>query len=378
MNAASRILISFKAGQKVATYSVRKQVKGGKKHIVQTKILTPRGALTEESVYGKIKIIEKEKPLKYIFENPDLIIKNYIKNLVKERLALYNNDSKLALSSLKNQPIFIDPENQVELKYASCYKDAYVLKYPISTIKPKDTEYIVDLKVKELVQKRLEQFNNNPKEAFKEPLYFDSKKKNQIKTIRLLTNLSEVEPLKKNENGEPIAFVKPGNNHHIALYYDENNKLVEHICTFWHAVQRKKFGIPVIIKNPKEIWDLILKEKFDLPDNFLEKLPPVNLTFSTSMQQYEMFILGMDDDSFEIAYNEKDYSILSQYLYRVQNLSSLDYTFRHHLETNLDNSLDAKNMKKFYRIRSFNSFQKLNPKKVKISLLGELRLVEND
>jgi CRISPR-associated endonuclease Csn1 len=187
-----------------------------------------------------------------------------------------------------------------------------------------------------------------------------------------------VEPLKKNENGEPIAFVKPGNNHHIALYYDENNKLVEHICTFWHAVQRKKFGIPVIIKNPKEIWDLILKEKFDLPDNFLEKLPPVNLTFSTSMQQYEMFILGMDDDSFEIAYNEKDYSILSQYLYRVQNLSSLDYTFRHHLETNLDNSLDAKNMKKFYRIRSFNSFQKLNPKKVKISLLGELRLVEND
>mgnify|MGYP006974661308 CR=1 FL=1 len=61
--------------------------------MAQKGIIIPRGALSEESVYGKINIIEKNKPVKYLFENPHLIFKPYIKNLVEARIAQYNGDS---------------------------------------------------------------------------------------------------------------------------------------------------------------------------------------------------------------------------------------------------------------------------------------------
>ena len=41
----------------------------------------------EQFVYGQIKIIDKDKPLKFLFENPDLIIEVTVKNIVKERTA---------------------------------------------------------------------------------------------------------------------------------------------------------------------------------------------------------------------------------------------------------------------------------------------------
>lgn len=374
-DAISKILISFKSGKKVATYSVRKKLSAGKKVIVQRNILTPRGPLTEETVYGKIKIIEKEKPLKYIFANPDSIVKKYIKDLVKARLALYDNNSKLALSSLTKDPIYLDEKKEIKLTYASCYQDAYVVKTPIKNIKQKDIPYIVDLKVRQLIKNRLEQYNYNVNEAFKEPLYFDSEKKKEIKRVRIRVDLKSIDILRKDENNRPIAFVIPGNNHHLALYYNDKNQVEEHICTFWHAVERKKYGVPIIIKNPKETWDYVMEKNFDLPEDFLSKLPPINFNYYTSLQKNEMFILGMDNESFEKALYEKDYKTLSQYLYRVQKLSSKDYYFRHHLEPKIDDSETAKAMKKFYRITSIQAFTSLNPKKVKISLIGELSLV---
>ncbi|MFN7015189.1 MAG: type II CRISPR RNA-guided endonuclease Cas9, partial [Bacteroidia bacterium] len=73
----SEVIVSFKPGKKVVTYGKRFSKKNGKRIKVQDHILVPRGPLSEESVYGKIKVIEKEKPLKYLFENPQLIFKPY-------------------------------------------------------------------------------------------------------------------------------------------------------------------------------------------------------------------------------------------------------------------------------------------------------------
>ncbi len=69
---ADKILISFKSGKKVATKGVRKIKKDGKKVIVQRDILTPRGQLHEQFVYGKIKVVIKDKNLKYLFYLADL------------------------------------------------------------------------------------------------------------------------------------------------------------------------------------------------------------------------------------------------------------------------------------------------------------------
>jgi CRISPR-associated endonuclease Csn1 len=377
---ASEILISFKAGKKVATLGTRKIKKNGKKQIVQKGIIVPRGALSEESVYGKIKTIERKKPLKYLFENPDLIFNDRIRKLVKERLANHANDSKISLASLKNDPIYLNEEKRIRLEYATCYKEEVVLKYPVETIKVKDIEYIIDEKVKAIVKARLEQFGNREKEAFRTPLYFNEEKKIPIKTVRMSTNLSSIEPVKKDNKGKNIGFVKPGNNHHIAFYIDESGMKHEHLCTFWHGVERKKYNLPIVIKEPKKVWDSILNEKNKYLEEFLQKLPSDKWSLVESLQQNEMFILGLSEVDFNDFTQRNDYSLLSKHLYRTQKLSmkgngQIDLWFRHHLETEINDSSEAKLSKRFYNVQSIGAFENLNPKKVFVTNLGEIKRV---
>ncbi len=369
---AAEILISFKAGKKVATVGRRIVKKGGKKEIAQTGIIVPRGPLSEESIYGKIKTIELKKPIKYLFEHPDLIFKPYIRKLVEERLAQHDNDQKKALLSLKKEPIYLGKGKRKPLKYGTCFKEEYVIKYPLESIKAKDVEYIIDETVKILVKKRLAKYKNREKEAFKEPLYFNEEKKIPVRTVRLYTGLTAIEPMKKDENGKYIGFVKPGNNHHIALYIDEDGNKIEHCCSFWHAVERKKYRLPVVIENPKEVWDKILLNGDEYPQSFLEKLPNDKWKFDVSLQQNEMFILGMKPDEFQKALKGNDRKMVSDHLFRVQKIANRNYVFRHHLETQLNDSEEAKESKRFYLFRSISAFDKLNPQKVKVNNLGEI------
>ena len=67
--------------------------------------------------------------------------------------------------------------------------------------------------------------------------------------------------------------------------------------------------------------------------------------------------------------------MLSRHLYRVQKLSSMYYVFRYHLETEVkDEKNTSGEIPKFYRIKSLGAYQKLNPRKVKIDLLGRISL----
>lgn len=382
-----KVLISFKPGKKVATIGSRKAKINGKKQVVQKNIIVPRGPLSEESVYGKIKRIEANKPLKYLFENPHLIFKYYIKEKVETRIAEHDGNVKKALASLKKEAIYLDNEKTKVLEYGTCYKkeDEVVIKYPISSIKAKDLPFIIDNKVKEIVKKRLEQFNNKEKEAFKNiennPVWYNEEKKIPIKTVRMSTGLSSVEPVKKDQNGKDIGFVKPGNNHHIAFYVDENGKNVEHGCTFWQAVERKKYKLPVIIKNPKVVWDKILQQKDEYPQNFLEKLPKDKWRLVESLQQNEMFILGMSTEEYENATKGNNKACLSKYLYRVQKISiksngQIDIWFRHHLETELIDTNESKISRRFINVQSISAFLKESPVKVKVDRLGNISVSE--
>lgn len=375
-NEAAKILVSFKSGKKVATPGKRKIKLNGRKQVVQSGIIVPRGALSEESVYGKIKTIEKEKPIKYLFENPHLIYKNYIKSLVEDRLAKHNNNPKAAIASLKKETIYLDENKTIPLQYATCYKDQYVIKYPIESIKAKDLDSIIDKRVREIIKERLEQYENKEKEAFKNieenPVWYNVEKKIPIKTVRCFTGLSAVEPVKRNNEGKEIGFVKPGNNHHIAFYTNENGKKQEHVCSFWHAVERKKYNIPVIIKNPQEVWDRILENQSEYPQSFLDKLPEDKWQFEESLQQNEMFVMGLSNEEVEKHLSENNLNKLSHHLYRVQKITSSDYWFRHHLETSLNDSETAKESRRFYRLKSIGSLEKLNPIKIIINHLGEI------
>ncbi len=85
-----------------------------------------------------------------------------------------------------------------------------------------------------------------------------------------------------------------------------------------------------------------------------------------------MFILGLEQDEFEVAMRDKDFALLSKYLYRVQKIQKGDYWFRHHLQTKVDDiSLSSKNAGIFQRF-SLKSFLESYPQKIRISLLGEI------
>jgi CRISPR-associated endonuclease Csn1 len=374
-NKVAEIIVSFKPGKKVATWGKRFIKKNGKRIKVQDRILVPRGPLSEESVYGKIKTIEKNKPVKYLFENPHLIFKPYIKELVEQRLAEHGGDVKKALASLKKNPIYLDDKKTIPLEYGTCYKEEYVIKYPLQSLKLKDVPYIVDKKARDLIAARLKQFNDNPKEAFKEPVFLDEAKTIPIRSVRLFTGLAAVEPIMYDDKGNPIGYVKPGNNHHIAIYMDDQGNKIPHLCTFWHAVERKKYGLPVIIENPAMVWETILRKPEKYPQLFVEKLPQANWNFLISLSENELFLLNLDEEYYQDLLRQRNYRELSKYIYRLQKLSLFDIYFRHHLETSVDDS-DNKDVivktRKRIRIQSIKALFDAKVRKIKVNRLGEI------
>lgn len=314
-NAAEHIAISFKGGKRAASVGKRYIYKGGKRICVQRGIIIPRGALSEESVYGRIRNSENGK-------------------------------------------------------------QEYVIKYKVKDITLKDVDYVVDRRIREILRNRLEQFDGNPKKAFAEPILDHQGRK--IRSVRCYTGLNSTVPLHYNEYGEAISYVKPGNNHHVAIYEDENGKLQEHIVTFWHAVERKKYGLPIIVTDTAKMWDQVTD---DMPETFQEQLPEsAKWHFKFSMQQNEMFVLGMSEELYQEAMRNEDYVMLSKHLYRVQSISQKDYFFRHHLETTVDDKYNGEKnaalstaLGKLIRVKSLGALKDKNPHKVHISITGKIR-----
>ena len=393
------ILISYKAGKKVA--SISKYKAKGKNAV--SGVIVPRGALSKEFVYGKIKTLSHDiknnelikYSVKYLFENPNLIFKEKIKKLVVERLNQYENDSKKALNSLKKDPIYLDEKKQVKLEWATCWSEEVVLKYPLTSITAKDVNYIVDEDIKQKVRERLlaYTYNNKEKEAFKETLWFNEERQIPILSVRLYTGLKAVEAVKKDKNGKEIGYVWPQNNHHIAIYKDENGNLVELPATFWHSVERKGFFYKyftkdernqiqdnTVIKQSRALWDKIIQIEDDKISNaFKENLPKDNWTYITSMQRNEMFVFGLNEDELNEAIRDNNYRLIHKHLYRVNSIATKNYQFRLHTETKVDdkyngvkNEMKSKELGKLIIIQSLGMWKERNPIKVKIDRLGNI------
>lgn len=264
--------------------------------------------------------------------------------------------------------------------------DKVVCKYPLQSLKPKDVGYIVDEVLREKVRERITQ--HGEKEAFAKPLYLDEAKTQEVRSVRCFTgkDQSKLVPLRYNVEGEAVGFVAPGNNHHLALYKDDDGNVVESIVTFWQAVERARYGLPIVVVNPREVMEKALAIP-GLPESVLKALkalPASNLRLMEVLRMNDMFLIGMTDEEIQVAIEAKDYSTLSRHLYRVQKLSSRYYVFRYHLETEVkdEKKSEVKDEKeeevktpKFYRVQSMKAYVKLNPRKVKIDLLGRISLV---
>lgn len=380
----SAINISFKPGKKVATFSRRLIAKGNNKICAQKHILTPRGPLSEESVYGKVqRKITRNIKLDKNFKSVESIIDPKLKDIVRQRVTDKNGDSVIAFSNLKKDPIWLDKRKEVALTSVDIidYVSEFVIKYPLESITAKDTEFIIDKAIKEKVAERLKAHSNDHKLAWKDlatnPLWFNEEKKIPIKRIRLYTGLNadSVVPIKVKDTTWDIEYekyVKPGNNHHIAIYRDGDGKLVEHVVTFWHATERKKYGLAVIIKKPVEVWDQILNEKRELPNAFLEKLPKDGWEYVTSMQQNESFIFGLSNEEVVTALKNKKYKELAPFIFRVRKLTAGNYWFNQQYETKPRESLSEKKAKRCVQA----SLSSMNGIKIKINILGEITLAD--
>ncbi|MBP3838628.1 MAG: HNH endonuclease [Prevotella sp.] len=345
----NKILVSFKAGKKSASTGKRIKYVKGKKEVLQEGIIIPRGALHEEGVYGQIEINgEKEIVKKYklgkgaqgfVFTGKE----TYEEKVKKTGEVKVDDKIKNVLDSIV--------DGNIRAKVLQRLNQGF----------EEGKDYRNDVK------KALDNLNN----LEKNPIFADENETIPIRTVRCRTGLSAVVPVKRNEQGKPIGFVKPGNNHHISIYRDKEGQLQEHTVTFWHAVERKKYGLPVIIENPTEVWDSIMDKQ--LPESFLEKLPDVNWAFEMSLQQNEMFVLGMEDDAFEDAMRKNDYLTLGQSIYKVQNLSEKQYRFSLHTATKFDVKRMNKADKSFYNIQSIDALLNLHPHKVHISVIGKIK-----
>ncbi len=158
-----------------------------------------------------------------------------------------------------------------------------------------------------------------------------------VKKVRLKGTSSNIRQVKEDVN----KWVEPGNNHHIVIYKDAQGNYKEEPVTFWEAVQRKNRGKPVVNKEPEN-----------------------GAQFVTSLEENEMFVIGLTDE--ELWDNKDNPQFLSPYLYRVQKVSSSDYNFRHHLASTIEDKSTLQ------RIQSFKKWENVNPIKVRINRLGQV------
>ena len=264
-----------------------------------------------------------------------------------------------------------------ELMEASLYgkiisngEERIVKRYPLHALKGT----VVDPRLRELITQREQRSTTEAKGA---PLYLDAEKKQEVRSVRCYVTQPAVDkaiPVCFDEQGKAITFAKSGSNHHVAIYRTVQGELTESLVTFWDAIDRARYGLPLIIKHPREVAEQVLQRE-DIPEKVLRLLPPADYEFVDSFQLNEMVIIGLSDEELQRAIDQQDYRTLSEHLYRVQQISSMYYVFRYHLETSVADDKNTKGrIPKFHRIQSFKSYKAKNIRKVRIDLLGRITL----
>ncbi|WP_314054533.1 type II CRISPR RNA-guided endonuclease Cas9 [Porphyromonas catoniae] len=316
MKHVEEILISFRPGKRTVTRG-RNVYKRSSKTDVQRGVLIPRGALSEETIYGTIQLHRKDR-------SGTELVRSYVKRI------------------------------------------------PLSKVNPSNVKNIVDSQIREVVQAALLSLSGR-KGVLPTELYLDDSRRRVVRSVRCLVRSSTLIPIRFNADGEAIGFTKPGGNHHVALYRDGVGNIRESVVPFFRAVERARYGIPMIISDPSKAREQA-RANPNLPESVLLSLPEEDWQLEEFLQRDEMFLLGMTDEAIDRAMETKDYTTLGRHLYRVQNLAAGDYVFRYHLETTLDGKDNVGDIPSSYRIASQKIYQELNPRKVKIDLLGRISL----
>ena len=308
-NAVDRILVSYSPNEKILTKISKVIIKNGKKY--QSVGFSARGRLHREYYFGRHPRLVSDSADGFGFE--------------KDR---------------KGNIVYY-----------------YHIRKPITSIENhKHVEKIVDAGIRKLIVNKLREQNIHTSSSFKipqnffydkegNPLLFLPNKRGEpvpVKKVRLRESIGNAVRLKDDLN----QWVNPYNNHHVVIYLNEKGELKESIVSFWEVIER--------IQQGQEIY----------------QLPGDGTKMITTLRVNEMFLLNLPEDLFA---GQKRQSLseqfLSKHLYRVQKLSSMYYTFRHHLASTIQNE------KQEWRIQSMSAWTQANPVKVKMDLLGNIEII---
>ena len=371
------ILVSIKAKNKVVTRNVnRTKKKGGCNEKVQ---LTPRGQLHNETVYGSIyRYKTKEEPVgaKFDIARIDTVASPVYRDALRSRLAEYGNDPKKAFTgknALDKNPIFLDAMHtrMVPAVVKTVMSERiYTVRKEINSENFKDEKAIskvIDARVRSILLARLEECGGNAKKAFsnldENPIWLNREKGIAVKRVTITgvsnavalhdkRDMNGIPVLDAEGNGLPCDFVSTSNNHHIAIFMDEDGNLQEHVVSFLEAVSAATMGAPVVDKGYKksEGWE-----------------------FRFTMKQNEYFVFPDEKTGFnphDIDLTDPDnYAMISPNLFRVQKFATRDYFFRHHLETDVKEIKELKGIT-WKRISKVNDMKGVV--KVRVNHLGQI------
>jgi len=365
------VLVSHKAKNKVVTKN-RNKIDGRKE---AQEVLTPRGQLHKETIYGKIlQYASKEEKISAKFDAATIAMVSNprYRSTLLDRLIACGNDPKKAFTgknSPSKSPIYFDQQKQLavpeKVKLVWLEEDYTIRKEISPDLK---IEKVIDQGVKRILEQRLLEYGGDTKKAFADldnnPIWLNEEKGIAIKRVTisgvknaeaLHTKKDHLGQVQKDKDGKPmpVDFVSTGNNHHVAIYEDENGALQERIVSFYEAVARVNNGFPIIDKHYNQ---------------------HLGWKFLFSMKQNEMFLFPSEEfDPKQInLLDRSNYKLISKNLFRVQKfgeLSKSGFWFRHHLETSVDvnKSLRSISYFDFYS----KDFMK-NIVKVRINHLGEI------
>lgn len=367
-------LVSIKAKNKVTTININTTKKKG--GLNKKKQLTPRGQLHLETVYGSIKqYVTKEEKVGANFDEQTIltVANKKCREALLKRLKEFDNDPKKAFTgknSLDKNPLYFGTLQT----YKVPTKVKTVSLETIYTIRKDITpdlkiDKVVDPQIKKVLENRLKEFEGDSKKAFinldENPIWLNKEKGISIKRVAI-TGINNAQALhsKKDKEGHlildensntiPVDFVNTGNNHHVAIYKDENGDLQENVISFFDVTTRVNLGLPIIDKTYKE------KEGWQ---------------FLFSMKQNEYFVFPNEQTGFNPKdinlLNPENYHLISPNLFRVQKFGSLlsGFWFRLHLETKIETEKELKGIT-YKVIQSTKNLQ--NIIKVRINHIGQI------
>lgn len=368
----SKVLISIKAKNKVATRNVNKTKKaGGFNKKVQ---LTPRGQLHNETIYGSMQRYEsKLEKVGGTFDVAKIqtVASPIYRAALMDRLQQFGGDAKKAFTgknSLDKNPVFVDEMHtrQVPVSVKTVrLVSVYTVRKEISP--DLKVEKVVDPHIRALLQERLKSFGGDAKKAFsnldENPIWLNKEKGICIKRVRITgVNVATALHDKRDMQGRllldgegntmPVDYVSTSNNHHVAIFRDAEGNCQEHIVSFFEAMDRIRQGLLVVDKdyNKDKGW-----------------------AFLFTMKQNEYFVFpdtqtGFDPQDMDLT-NPANYELISPHLFRVQKLTTKYYVFRHHLETTVED-VNALRDVTWKRIQSLGSIDQIV--KVRVNHIGQI------